>query len=174
MFFHHGLETARALESWKALCSCVQPYLPVAQMWQALVHDWAQSFEEWSLLPSSVIHLPNIRLADVNSGNCIKGRILQGEDIPGGQRLRFCAPNTGSLGSIPGRGTRYHMQLKILSCNEERSCPVPPLRPGTATEMNIKTPCSPSPEQTLLTCWGTSFWRLFLCCIHLYSNMLYL
>ncbi|TEA29092.1 hypothetical protein DBR06_SOUSAS10510049, partial [Sousa chinensis] len=31
------------------------------------------------------------------------------------QWLRFCAPDAGDPGSIPGRGTRSHMlQLKIL------------------------------------------------------------
>ena len=28
--------------------------------------------------------------------------------------LRFCAPNAGGLGSIPGQGTRFHMlQLNL-------------------------------------------------------------
>ena len=34
--------------------------------------------------------------------------------------LKLCASNAGSLGSIPGQGTRFHMaQLKILSFNTE-------------------------------------------------------
>ena len=40
------------------------------------------------------------------------------------QWLRFCAPNAGGLGLIPGQGTRFHM-LQLRSC-------VPQLRPGTA------------------------------------------
>ena len=73
----------------------------------------AQGFVEWFLLPSSEIHLLNIRPVDVNSGNCKKGRLFQGEDIPGGQRLRFCAPNAGGLGLIPGQGTiSLMLQLK--------------------------------------------------------------
>ena len=40
------------------------------------------------------------------------------------QWLRFCSPNAGGLGLIPGQGTRFHM-LQLRSC-------VPQLRPGTA------------------------------------------
>ena len=36
------------------------------------------------------------------------------------QWLRLCAPNAGDLGSIPGQGTRSHMQqLKILHAMSE-------------------------------------------------------
>ena len=30
-------------------------------------------------------------------------------DFPGGAVIRLCAPNAGGPGSIPGRGTRFHM-----------------------------------------------------------------
>ena len=48
------------------------------------------------------------------------------------QWLRFCTPNAGGPGSVPGQGIRYHMpQLKILyasveirdaSCQTETLC----------------------------------------------------
>ena len=73
----------------------------------------AQGFVEWFLLLSSETHLLNIRPVDATVVTA-KRADVQGEDIPGGQRLRICAPNAGGLGSIPGRGTRSHMlQLKI-------------------------------------------------------------
>ena len=38
------------------------------------------------------------------------------------QWLRLCAPNADGLGSIPGWGTRSHMQLKILHATSKTWC----------------------------------------------------
>ena len=38
------------------------------------------------------------------------------------QWLRLCAPNAGGLGSIPGWGTRSHMQLKIPHATSKTWC----------------------------------------------------
>ena len=46
------------------------------------------------------------------------------------QWLRLCAPNAGSLGSIPGQGTKSEMPQLSLHAVTERSY-VPQLRPGT-------------------------------------------
>ena len=36
-------------------------------------------------------------------------------DFPGVQWLRLCAPNARGLGSIPGQGTRFHMNATTKS-----------------------------------------------------------
>ena len=54
------------------------------------------------------------------SESSLRKRTEEDKDIevgyfPGGPWLRFCAPNAGSIASIPGQGTRSHVpQLKIL------------------------------------------------------------
>ena len=49
-------------------------------------------------------------------------RIVCNWDFSGGQWLRFCAPNAGGLGLIPGQGTRSYMpHLRV-----HRSQKIPP------------------------------------------------
>ena len=51
------------------------------------------------------------------------------------QWLRFCTPNAGGLGSIPGQGTRPHMlQLRVHMAQLEKREEKKKKTPHTATK----------------------------------------
>ena len=71
---------------------------------------------------SSSLHLPSTKgFAQVWTNTSIS-KTSTGTSLVA-QRLRLCTPEAGGLGSIPGQGTRSHMQQLRLH--------MPQLRPGT-------------------------------------------
>ena len=80
-------------------------------------------------------------------GKCIQQGSFR--DFPGGPGLRLHAPTAGGLGSIPGRGTRPHMQqLRVHNCSSSSCCsnndPAQPRKQPAASEDR-----APRPRQRL-------------------------
>ena len=65
------------------------------------------------------------KMCEVTLVNCTSYSLLEGGNLRTSlvvQCLRLHAPNAGDPSSIPGQGTRVHMQLKDPTCSTKTQC----------------------------------------------------